>query len=453
MGIASAGHAAMNDEQGTDMKITRVGGYAMLLWGISMVVQPDIYAVESMEHRSLITLAFEDAPVQKVLQALADHQRLNLVMSPGVHGNMSLRLEAVSWQQALNVVMRLGALQVEREGHILLVSSNAEWQQRQQQQREAVEQQTAQDVLENLFVSLQHADASGVAESLQAQRSVLLSSRGNVSVDKRTNTLLIRDTSAALQQLKPWLEELDRPLAQVQLAAHIITIGSENLRALGVNWGLSGQSEGGNALSINGFDIGLPIDSPAANVGFHLARLNGRLLDLELTALEQENQVEIIASPRLFTAHQQTASIKQGTEIPYQVSSGASGATAIEFKEAVLGMEVTPTVLRDGKITLNLKISQNMPGQIVKQNGSGEALAIDKQEIQTQITVSNGETIVLGGIFQQQKTQGERKVPVLSAIPLIGKLFQNQRDEHKRRELVIFITPTLVDGEPDHPFG
>lgn len=138
------------------------------------------------------------------------------------------------------------------------------------------------------------------------------------------------------------------------------------------------------------------------------------------------------------------ASIKQGTEIPYQVSSGASGATAIQSKEAVLGMEVIPTVLREGKIILNLKISQNMPELVIKQSDNGETLAIDKQEIQTQVTVSDGETIVLGGIFQQQKNRGERKVPLLGDLPLLGSLFQHQRTERKRRELVIFITPTLV---------
>lgn len=431
------------------MKTQRLGAF-LLLWCMLCAGQ---WSAIAANPAARVSLAFDEAPVQKVLQALADHQQLNLVIAPGVQGQMSLRLESVSWQQALDVVMRLGALRVEREGNILLVSSNADWRQRRQQQEEAAEQQTAQAPLENLFTTLHHADVAAVAESIQAQRSALLSARGSVSVDKRTNTLLIRDTATALHQLKPWLDEWDRPLAQVQLAAHIVTIGSENLRALGVSWGLGGQSDGGKALRINDFNVSLPVDSPAASAGFHLARLNGRLLDLELTALEQENQIEIIASPRLFTAHQQTASIKQGTEIPYQVSSGASGSTSIEFKEAVLGMEVTPSVLRDGKITLSLKISQNMPGQVIKQNDSGEALAIDKQEIQTQVTVQDGETIVLGGIFQQQRTLGGKKVPGLSAIPLFGALFQNRRDEHKRRELVIFITPTLIDAEPVGPRG
>ncbi len=271
-----------------------------------------------------------------------------------------------------------------------------------------------------------------------AQRSTLLSEQGSVSADTRTNTLLVRDVPAIVQSLQAWIDTLDRPVAQVQLAAHIVTISSDSLRELGVSWGMGEPTQASRTLCLNDFNVNLPVESPAGRVGFNLARLSGRLLDLELSALEHENQVEIIASPRLFTAHKQMASIKQGTEIPYQVSSGTSGATAIQFKEAVLGMEVTPTVLREGKIILNLKISQNMPGLVIKQSDNGETLAIDKQEIQTQVTVSDGETIVLGGIFQQQKNRGERKVP------LLGSLFQHQRTERRRRELVIFITPTLV---------
>jgi protein transport protein HofQ len=236
---------------------------------------------------------------------------------------------------------------------------------------------------------------------------------------------------------------MDTPLEQVQLAAHIVTISSENLRELGVRWGLAAEERPAKTLRIDNFSVGLPVDSSAITAGFHLARISGRILDLELSALEQENQVEIIASPRLLTAHLQTASIKQGTEIPYEVSSGSSGATSIEFKDAVLGMEVTPKILPNGRITLTLQISQNMPGRSIKQ-GEGEALAIDKQEIKTQVTVKDGETIVLGGIFQRQRTQAADKVPGVGDIPLLGALFKHSNQQHKRRELVIFITPTLI---------
>ncbi len=159
--------------------------------------------------------------------------------------------------------------------------------------------------------------------------------------------------------------------------------------------------------------------------------------------MEQENQIEIIASPRLFTSHQQTASIKQGTEIPYEVSAGNSGATSIEFKEAILGMEVTPSVLGNGRIQLKIRISQNVPGRSI-QTGKSAVLSIDKQEIETQVTLKDGQTLALGGIFQQQRTQGKNQVPLLGNIPLISALFRHQSQEHKKRELVIFITPRLV---------
>ncbi|MFC3393966.1 DNA uptake porin HofQ [Brenneria rubrifaciens] len=391
-----------------------------------------------------VSMAFEDSPVQRVLQVLADHQQLNLVVAPGVEGKLSVRLTDVPWQQALDIILRMGQLAVERDDNVLLVYPAEYLEEAERRKEERLALQVQNQPLRNLAVALQYADASEVARSVQAQQGALLTERGSVTVDKRTNTLLVRDTEFALGQLKAWVSELDLPLSQVQLAAHIVTISSENLQELGVNWGLSGSESTNKALRLNNFNVGLPVDAPAVNAGFNLARLNGRLLDLELMALEQENQVEIIASPRLFTAHQQTASIKQGTEIPYQVSSGASGSTSIEFKEAVLGMEVTPSILRAGRITLNLKISQNMPGQAIKQSDNGEALAIDKQEIQTQITVADGETIVLGGIFQQQKKSGNRQVPTLGDIPVLGHLFKNNTQQHTRRELIIFITPTLI---------
>lgn len=412
----------------------------VLAWsGLLLLVAPFQASAESS-----VSMAFEDSPIPRVLQALADHQQLNVVIAPGVTGNLSLRLADIPWQQALDIVLRMGKLSVERNGNVLMVFPAGHLESLQKERDEQAAEQAQKLPLHNIAVALQYADAAEVAASVQAQRGTLLSTRGSVTVDKRTNTLLIRDTEEALAQLEPWVKELDLPLAQVQLAAHIVTISSEHLQALGVNWGLGEGSVANKALRLNNFNVGLPVDTPAINAGFHLARLNGRLLDLELMALEQESQVEIIASPRLFTAHQQTASIKQGTEIPYQVSSGASGSTSIEFKEAVLGMEVTPDILRAGRITLNLKISQNMPGQTIKQGDNGEALAIDKQEIQTQVTVADGETIVLGGIFQQQKKNSDRQVPILGEVPVFGHLFRNHTQQHTRRELVIFITPTLI---------
>ncbi|WP_232100100.1 MULTISPECIES: DNA uptake porin HofQ [Lonsdalea] len=406
---------------------------------VSLCVNQSVIAQDAFP----VSLAFDDVPVARVLQALADHQRLNLVVAPGVEGKISLQLDNVPWQQALDITLKMAGLTLEREGDVLMVYARGNPSDIPQADPES----QSTEPLKSASLMLQYAEASDVAASLQGQRGTLLSERGRVAADKRTNTLLIRDEPAAVTEIKAWILEMDKPLAQVQLTAHIVTIGSEQLESLGVNWGLGEREGAGNVLSVNNFNIDMPVTTPAIKAGFQLARFDGRLLELELQALEQENAVEIIASPRLFTAHRQTASIKQGTEIPYQVSSGASGSTSIEFKEAVLGMEVTPRVLPRNRISLNLLISQNMPGRAIKQ-GEGEILAIDKQEIQTQVTVTDGETIVLGGIFQQQKNQAENRVPGLGTLPIVGGLFKSRSQQNTRRELVIFITPTLIPDTP-----
>lgn len=386
-----------------------------------------------------ISLEFQDAPVAVVLQALADYQQLNVVTAAGVEGNLTLRLDNVPWRQALAVILRMGKLTMTLEGNVMMVFPEPSEQEKQRQQQALAQKQP----LHSVTLPLNHADATEIAENLNAQGGTLLSERGSVVADKRTNAVLIRDTAPTVALLTQRIAEMDTPLAQVQLAAHIVTINSESLRELGVRWGLAPDARPAKSWQLDGFNVALPLERSAVSAGFHLARIGGRLLDLELMALEQENRVEIIASPRLLTANLQTASIKQGTEIPYEVKSGSSGATSMEFKEAVLGMEVTPQILPNGRITLTLQISQNMPGRSISR-GAGEALAIDKQEIKTQVTVKDGETIVLGGVFQRHGARGADKVPGIGDVPLLGSLFKQSSKQHKRRELVIFITPTLI---------
>lgn len=390
-----------------------------------------------------LSLAFDEAPVEQVLQALADYQKLNLVIAPGVEGRMSLRLSDVSWQYALKLVARLSRLTIETEDNVLLVYPDS-WQQ-VQKQREAEQQQAMllHQPLETRTLPLRYANAEAVMNSLLAERSKLMTERGSVMVDSRTNVLLLRDTQSGLNAVERWVQALDIPVAQVALAAHIVTISDEALNELGIRWRLKGERQINSVLRNPQLAIELATLRPAVSAGFTMGRLNGLLLDLELSALAQENQIEIIASPRLLTAHQQMASIKQGTEIPYEVATGNSGATTIEFKEAVLGMDVTPSVLASGRILLKLRIRQNVPGRNINQ-GTAELLTIDKQEIETQVILKAGETLVLGGIFQQQQARGERKVPLLGDIPGIGTLFRYRMNEQKRRELVIFITPNLI---------
>lgn len=391
-----------------------------------------------------LSLTFDNAPVERILQALADYQQINLMIAPEVEGSLSLRLDNLPWHQALNLVARMAKLTLVEQDNVLLVYPES-WQQAQQQAREAEQQSQLQQVpLQQRAVILRYASASEVYASLLSERQSLMTPRGSVTVDKRTNALLLRDSAAALKETERWIRALDLPLEQIELSAHIVTISEEHLQELGVKWGLqAGDAAVNDILHHPRLDVPLAVSSPGISVGMALARIGGQLLDLELSALEQENQIEIIASPRLFTSHQQTASIKQGTEIPYEVSAGNSGATSIEFKEAVLGMEVTPTISGNGRIQLKIHISQNMPGRSIR-TGDSDILSIDKQEIETQVTVSDGQTLALGGIFQQQRTRGQNQVPLLGNVPLIGGLFRQQSDQRKKRELVIFITPRLV---------
>ena len=395
-----------------------------------------------------LSLAFEDAPVSQVLQALAQYQQLNLLVAPEVEGSLTLQLRDIPWEQALDLVAKMGRLSIEQEGNVLLVFPES--REKEQQRKAATEREEAElnMPLETQTLTFRYADAAVLNTSLQSERSRLMTPRGSITLDTRTNSLLLRDTHKALTQTRHWLQQLDVPLEQVELAAQIVTISEESLRELGVNWGLKGSDQVADALRSSQLRTDLGVAHPAGILGFNVAKLDGRLLDLELSALEREEQADIIASPRLFTSHQQTASIKQGTEIPYEVSSGNSGATTMEFKEAVLGMEVTPVIQGNGRIQLKIHLSQNVPGRTMR-SGDSNVLTIDKQEIDTQVTLKDGQTLALGGIFQQQSASGQTQVPLLGDIPVLGRLFRHDVREQKRRELVIFITPRLIHSDGD----
>nr|WP_279114813.1 DNA uptake porin HofQ [Enterobacter soli] len=386
-----------------------------------------------------VNLVVDDVPVVQVLQALAAQEERNLVVSPDVSGTLSLNLTRVPWRQALNTVVASAGLILREERGIFYVHTAA-WQREQEARKEQEQIKRQLDApLLSRSISLSYADAG----ELQKAAEKLLSPKGSLSVDKRTNRLLARDHQAVLDSLQLWAEQMDLPVEQVELAAHIVTITEKSLRELGVKWNLAESAGAGSVGQATTLSDDLSVSQATTHVGFNIGRINGRLLDLELSALEQKQQVEIIASPRLLASHMQPASIKQGSEIPYQVSSGESGATSVEFKEAVLGMEVTPVVLPGGRVRLKLHISENMPGQVLQQE-NGETLAIDKQEIETQVEVKSGETLTLGGIFSQKNKTGSDSVPGLGKIPWFGQFFRHDGKDNERRELVVFITPRLV---------
>lgn len=391
-------------------------------------------SVAAAQAANLVTLTLDNVPVTQVLQALAAQEKQNIVIPPEVKGAVSLRLVEVPWPQALQTVASSAGLTLSRQGNIWQVRT-ARMQQQKLAEREAGEAKRKQNApLYTRSFSLRYAEAGELAQAGEK----LLSAQGAITVDTRLNRLLVRDNKEALGSIEKWIAQMDLPVGQVELAAHIVTISEKSLRELGVKWGLAQTSPQSPTLSAD-----LSVGAASTRIGFNIGSINARMLDLELSALEQKQQLEIIASPRLLASHRQPASIKQGSEIPYQVSSGESGKTSVEFKEAVLGMEVTPTVLTDNRVRLKLRISQNMPGRVLQQ-AEGETLAIDKQEIETLVEVKSGETLALGGIFSQKSSADKNQIPALGSLPGIGRLFRHSAKDKERRELVVFITPRLA---------
>ncbi|WP_097163497.1 DNA uptake porin HofQ [Enterobacter sp. CC120223-11] len=389
-----------------------------------------------------VTLTVDDVPVAQVLQALATLGERNIVISPDVSGQISLQLNNLPWKQALQTVAGSAGLALETQANVLFVHSKT-WLTEKNARKEAEQQKRMQALpLRSKSIALHYADAAELAKA----GASLLSARGALTVDKRTNRLLIRDDAEHLSALQAWAEEMDLPVGQVELRAHIVTINEKSLRELGVKWSLGDAQESAGSGKVTTLGSDLSVAAASTHAGFNIGKISGRLLELELSALEQKQQLEIIASPHLLASHLQPASIKQGTEIPYQVSSGESGATSVEFKEAVLGMEVTPTVLQKNRVRLKLKITEDMPGQVLQQ-ANGEVLAIDKQEIETQVEVKSGETLALGGIFSQKNKSARNGIPLLGDIPWLGQLFRHDSKDRERRELVVFITPRIISAQ------
>ncbi|MFK3865029.1 type IV pilus secretin PilQ [Pseudoalteromonas rhizosphaerae] len=405
-----------------------------------------------------MTLNFQDISVRAVLQIIAGYNDFNLVTSDSVSGNITLRLDGVPWDQALDVVLRVKGLDKRMDGSILMVAPSEELAAREAKDLKAKQQVEDLEPLYSEYIRLNYAKAEEFADLLKTDTNSIISARGSVSVDKRTNTLLIKDTVKSIASVRRMVETLDIAVRQVVIEARMVTVRDNVKEDLGVRWGfsdqqgtdgISGTLAGANTIS-NGtipsisdrLNVNLPITGAAGSIGMHVAKLaNGTLLDLELTALEEENRGEIIASPRITTANQKKARIEQGTEIPY-VESASSGATTVSFKKAVLSLEVTPHITPDNKVILDLIITQDTRGDTV-QTGTGPAVAIDTQEIQTQVLVENGQTVVLGGIFQQQIINSVKKVPLLGDIPYLGVLFRSTSEFNEKKELLIFVTPKI----------
>ena len=413
-----------------------------------------------------ISLNFQDIPVRTVLQIIADFNNLNLVTTDSVSGNITLRLDGVPWEQALDLILKVRGLDKRLDNNILLVAPADEIAAREKQQLESRNQVADLAPLYTEYLQINYAKASEVAALLSSESTKLLSPRGAVSVDERTNVLVVKDTADVIGNVKRMLDILDIPVKQVVIEARMVTIDDGFDEALGVRWGVTktdghghgtsgtiegndgaGNNDGSSTITRPGVEdrlnVNLPVTNAAGTLAFQVARLaNGTLLDLELSALEKESKAEIIASPRVTTANQKPALIEQGTEIPY-VESSSSGATSVTFKKAVLSLKVTPQITPDNRVILDLTVTQDTKGETVP-TGTGDAVSINAQSITTQVLVNNGETLVLGGIYQQTIKNDVSKVPLLGDIPGLGYLFKKTTSENKKRELLIFVTPRIV---------
>ncbi len=418
------------------------------------------------QHAQLMSINFQDIPVRNVLQLIADYNNFNLVVSDTVTGNLTLRLDGVPWQQVLDIILQVRGLDKRVDGNVILVAPKTELDLREQQQLEKARMTEALGDLKSEIIKISFAKASDIAAMIGGADSVnMLSERGAIRVDERTNALLIRELPENIQVIRDIIASLDIPVKQVQIEARIVTVNEGNLDELGVRWGVtktSGNNTVGGSIESNLEQVGLyePADGAeminnflnvnlgatsanASSVAFQVAKLgSGTLLDLELSAMQRESKAEIISSPRLITTNKQPAYIEQGTEIPY-LESSSSGATTVAFKKAVLSLMVTPQITPDNRLVLDLNVTQDRPGDIVK-TGTGEAVAIHTQRIGTQVLVNNGETVVLGGIFQHNITNTTEKVPLLGDLPLLGALFRRNYQQMGKSELLIFVTPKVV---------
>lgn len=412
-----------------------------------------------------ISLNFQDVPVRTVLQLIADFNKLNLVTTDSVGGNITLRLDGVPWEQALDTVLKVKGLDKRLDNNILLVAPAAEIAMQEKQQLENKQKVADLAPLVTEYVQINYAKAPDMAKLLADDKTRLLSPRGAVSVDERTNTLLVKDTADVIDHIKDMIKVLDVAVKQVVIEARMVTVTDGVDDALGIRWGVtdvnkngsvSGTLEGldtaatGSTPSIdNRLNVNLaatPATGTAASIAFQVAKLSdGSLLDLELSALENENKAEIISSPRVTTANQKEALIEQGYEIPYN-ESASSGATTVAFKKAVLSLKVTPQITPDNNVILDLHVTQDDIYKDVSTGNGGTAVALSTQAINTQVLVKNGETLVLGGIYNRSIKKTVSKVPVLGDIPGIGVLFRNTTNANTKKELLIFVTPKIVTG-------
>jgi type IV pilus assembly protein PilQ len=448
----------------------------------AVVDEPETQNVTFFEDKTYegtkVTFNFQDIRVRSVLQLIADVSDLNIVVADSVCGSLTLRLTNVPWDQALDIVMDARNLDMRKNGNVIWIGPAADIAAREQLLLQAAADKRILEPLTTELIEMSYAKALDmkvlIEESTNAIETEygLLSERGSVTVDERTNTLLITDTADHIAEIRTLLTQLDYAVRQVQIESRIVIASSDFAHELGVRFGVSYLHVGSNIgvigadgaatdilnpsidprddglMDIPGYPNRYQVNLPSSNQNastFGLSFLTGDvILDLELSALEAEGEGEVISTPRVVTANQAEAFIQQGVEIPYE-NSTSSGATAVSFKEAVLELKATPLITPDDRIQLDLEIKQDTVGEIFQTARGGSVPSIDTRELNTTVLIANGDTVVLGGIFQDEKNSTEAKVPWLGDIPGLGVLFRRRTNETRKRELLIFVTPTIVE--------
>ncbi|WP_201549952.1 type IV pilus secretin PilQ [Psychrobacter fjordensis] len=429
-----------------------------------------------------LSMEFQDVEIRSVLDILAQFTEMNIVANDSVSGNITLRLINVPWDQALDIILKSKNLGKRENGNVILVAPATELAEQEAKELEAQQAVESYSPLRTEYIRLSYAKAQDVLTLISqgsgssggsntgnsSDSNSLLSNRGTVTVDSRTNTLIIKDVADSIENIHKLIAKIDVPVRQVMIEARIVSASDSFSKEIGVSWGiLSDGAANNSSLLVGGSDqtlwdlrdfdtdsdtggvtyditrpdnlnVDLGVSNPAGSIAFGLLGLSGYTLDLELSAMQADNRGEVISTPKILTADKQTAKISSGTQIAYQEAS-ASGATTTSFIEAALSLEATPNITPDGKISLNLNIKNGSP---TVYNG---AVAISEDSITTNIIVEDGQTVVLGGVFKNRIADGVEKVPFLGDLPYVGRLFRKDTRSNEKEELLIFITTKLIN--------
>ncbi|WP_347454502.1 type IV pilus secretin PilQ [Acinetobacter thermotolerans] len=438
-----------------------------------------------------ISLDFQDIEVRRVLQLLADFTDINMVAADSVQGNITLRLKEVPWDQALDIVLKTKNLDKRRNGNVIWIAPVTELAKAEEEEAKALAQSAKLAPIQTEYMQLSYAKAADIEKLITQNKSAqnstssssntssneekesLLSYRGSVSIDARTNTLIVNDTQPFIDKIRNMVDLLDVQVKQVMVEARIVRASTEFTKEIGVKWGVLSQGiTNNNHLLVGGSDttlwdlrepelddetgrwkyeiqrpdnlnVDLGVANPAGRIAFGLISLSDFMLDLELSALQADGYGEVISTPKVLTADKQKATVESGFEVPYQSTegSGASATATTEFKDVVLKLDVTPSITPDGKVQMDLNISSD---SIAGVTPMGEYY-LNKNRLNTNVLVENGETVVLGGIFEQETLNQQTKVPFLGDIPYLGRLFRKDAKSDNKRELLIFVTPRIVN--------